>query len=60
MLVLTRAVGEVITIGDNITVHILGVKGNQVRVGVEAPKDVVVDRKEVNERRKAGVPFTKK
>jgi carbon storage regulator len=50
MLILTRRVGEVIKIGDHITVTVLGVKGNQVRLGVGAPKDVAVHREEVYER----------
>lgn len=56
MLILTRRVGETIMIGDDIEVTVLGVKGNQVRMGVKAPKDKVVDREEVRERRKAGIP----
>ncbi len=50
MLILTRRVGESLMIGDQITVTILGVKGNQVRVGVSAPKDVAVHREEVYQR----------
>ena len=50
MLILTRRVGETITIGDDITVTILGVKGNQVRVGVGAPRDVAVHREEIYRR----------
>ena len=50
MLILTRRVGESLMIGDNVTVTVLGVKGNQVRVGVEAPKDVAVYRRELYER----------
>lgn len=50
MLILTRRVGETVMIGNDITVTILGVKGNQVRVGVNAPKEVRVDREEVRER----------
>ncbi len=50
MLILTRRVGESLTIGDDVTVTILGVKGNQVRVGVDAPKDVAVHRQEIYER----------
>ena len=52
MLILTRRVGETVMIGNDVTVTILGVKGNQVRVGVVAPKDVVVDREEIFERKK--------
>ena len=50
MLILTRRVGESLMIGDNVTVTILGVKGNQVRVGVNAPKEVSVHREEIYER----------
>lgn len=56
MLILSRRVGESIQIADNITVVVLGVKGNQVRLGVEAPKGVAVDRTEIAERKAAGVP----
>lgn len=50
MLILTRRVGETVMIGDEITVTVLGVKGNQVRVGVNAPKSVAVHRQEIFER----------
>jgi carbon storage regulator len=50
MLVLTRRVGEIIRIGPHIVVTVLGVNGNQVRFGIEAPKDVAVHREEVFER----------
>ena len=50
MLILTRRVGETVMIGDDVTVTILGVKGNQVRVGINAPKNVAVHREEIYER----------
>lgn len=59
MLILTRRVGEVVMIGDNTSVTVLGVKGNQVRIGVNAPKDVIVDREEVRQRRDAEKPFNR-
>jgi len=50
MLILTRRVGETVMIGNDVTVTVLGVKGNQVRIGVNAPKDVAVHREEIYER----------
>jgi carbon storage regulator len=50
MLILTRRVGETLMVGDEITVTVLGVKGNQVRLGVNAPKNVAVHREEIYQR----------
>lgn len=50
MLILTRRVGETLVIGDKVTITVLGVKGNQVRVGINAPKDVAVHREEIYQR----------
>jgi carbon storage regulator len=50
MLILTRRVGEAVVIGEEVTVTVLGVKGNQVRIGVNAPKSVSVHRDEIYER----------
>lgn len=53
MLILTRRVGETVMIGEEVSVTILGVKGNQVRVGINAPKNVAVHREEIFERIKS-------
>ncbi len=50
MLILTRRVGETLMIGEQVSVTILGVKGNQVRIGVNAPKEVAVHREEIFQR----------
>lgn len=50
MLILTRRVGETLMVGDEVTITVLGVKGNQVRIGVNAPKDVAVHREEIYQR----------
>lgn len=56
MLILTRRVGETVMIGEEVSVTILGVKGNQVRVGINAPKNVAVHREEIFERIKSEGP----
>lgn len=63
MLILTRRVGESLKVGDNVTLTVLGVKGNQVRIGSEAPKDLAVHREEIwlramNDKIKAGHTLT--
>lgn len=50
MLILTRRIGETLMVGDDVTVTVLGIKGNQVRLGVNAPKDVAVHREEIYQR----------
>jgi carbon storage regulator len=54
MLVLSRRVGEVIIIGKNIRIKVLGSYGSQTRIGIEAPPDVTIDREEIHRRREAG------
>lgn len=50
MLILTRRLGESLVIGDDVSVTVLGVKGNQVRLGIDAPRDVTVHREEIYRR----------
>ena len=50
MLILTRRVGETVRIGDDVSIAVLGVKGNQVRIGIDAPREVAVHREEIYQR----------
>ncbi len=50
MLILTRRVGETLVVGDDVTVTVLGVRGSQIRLGVDAPKEIAVHRKEIYQR----------
>ncbi|WP_419711436.1 carbon storage regulator CsrA [Pseudomonas sp. NFX224] len=60
MLVLSRVVGELISIGDNISIRVVAINGNNVRFGIEAPQDVNVHRAEIYDRIKRKVPRQKK
>ena len=55
-MILTRHIDQTIMIGDEITVTVLGVKGDQVRIGIHAPKDIAVDREEIWDRKHRGLP----
>ncbi len=59
MLILTRKVGEAIRIGDDVEITALGIKGNQIRIGISAPKDVSVHRKEIYDRIQDEGDYTK-
>lgn len=52
MLILTRRIGETLVIGDDVQVTVMGISHNQVRIGIKAPKDMIVDREEIAERRR--------
>lgn len=54
MLVLSRRLGEILKIGDDIELVVLGISGNQIRLGIKAPKEVAVDREEIYQRKKSG------
>jgi len=58
MLILTRRIGETLCIDDDVTVTVLGVKGNQVRIGINAPKEVAVDREEIYLRKQNDTTIT--
>lgn len=53
MLILTRKIGEVLLVGDNVEISVLNIRGNQVKLGVNAPKEIAVHRQEIYERIKA-------
>lgn len=60
MLILTRKIGETLMIGDDIKITILAIKGNQVRIGIEAPKEIDVHRQEIYERIKSAIENSSK
>lgn len=60
MLILTRRVSEALIFDDNIKVTVLGIKGNQIRLGIDAPKEITVDREEIHLRRKQNMQKTSK
>ena len=60
MLILTRRVGEIIRVGETVSVTVVQVSGNQVRLGIQAPRNVVVDREEITERKKRELHLTKR
>jgi carbon storage regulator CsrA len=57
MLILTRRINEQIRVGDDVLITVLGWRGNQVRIGIEAPKSVTVNREEIHQQALAGVTF---
>lgn len=59
MLILTRRIGELVCIGDDVKVTVLGIRGEQVRLGIEAPRSLVVDREEIRELRMADAEVAK-
>lgn len=59
MLVLSRRIGETLVINDNIKLTVLGIKGNEVRIGIDAPRDVAVNRQEIHEKIQRGEPRTR-
>lgn len=59
MLILTRKIGEVLLVGDNVEVTVLNIRGNQVKLGVNAPKEISVHRQEIYERIKASADENK-